>query len=247
MGMALLKSLIPAWPAQPCRDRKQDSKTFRVTTLKCTSLLKRWGRCERYSRVVSCSTRNIWTAWKLDVLPQLQIGQHLLKLKMMEQKSFSQTVTLKLHSLLLRNSEFCADWYFLKLMNSLKKHTPGKGKGNKTVSSPDSVRCILCTNPPLTGCVRDLCPRFWKAQLILTTLHKAGQRSQWKQTVTKCNRRQKRDKTPEGFWSFQKCTQCWSSLALVRLPIRGRNAWLYSQCLETVSHSIWLYKAGTVT
>lgn len=175
MGMALLKSLISlGWPTF-----QQDSKTFRATvaTVKCTSLLKRWEIYERYSRIISCSTRNIWTAWKLDILSQLQIGQSLLKLKTIEQKSFSQTVTLKLHSLLLRNSELCADGYFLKLRNSLKKHTPGKGEGNKTVFSSDSVRCIPCTNPPLTGCVRELCPRFWKAQLILTTLYKAGQRS----------------------------------------------------------------------
>lgn len=163
--MALLKSPISAWAGQPCRADKKDSKTFRdrVTTLKCTSLLKRQGRYERYWRVVSCSTSNIWTAWKLDVLPQLQFGQPLPELKMIEQKSFSQTVTLTLHSLLLRNPELCADGYFLKLRNLLKKHTPGKGKGNKTVFSSDSVRCIPCTNPPLTGCVGDLCPRFWKA------------------------------------------------------------------------------------
>lgn len=98
---------------------------------------------------------------------------------MIEQKSFSQTVTLKLHSLLLRNS--CADGYFLKLRNLLNKHTPGKGKGNKTVFSSDLVRCIPCTNFPLTGCVRAPCPRFWKAQLILATQYKAGQRSHWKQ------------------------------------------------------------------
>lgn len=181
MGMALLKSIISAWAGQPFRAYKQDSKTFkdRVTTVKCTSLLKKWAR---YSRVISCSIRNTWTAWKLDVLPQLQIGQHLVELKMIEQKSFSQTVTLKLHSLLLRNSEACADGYFLKLRNLLKKHTLGRHKGNKTVFSSDSVWCIPCINPPLTGCVRDLCPRFWKAQLILTTLYKAGQRSQWKQS-----------------------------------------------------------------
>lgn len=62
--------------------------------------------------------------------------------------------------------------------------------------------------------------------------HTAQSWPKWKQTVTKHNGRQKRDKTPQRFWSFQRCTQCWSSLALVKPPIRGRNAWLYSQCLE---------------
>lgn len=130
MGTALLKSTISAWAGQPVRAYNQNSKTFRdrVTTVKCTSLLKRWAR---HSRVISCSTRNSWTVGKLDVFPQPQIGQHLLKLKRIEQKSFSQTVILKLHSLLLENSELCADGYFLKLRNSLKKHTPGNGKGSK--------------------------------------------------------------------------------------------------------------------
>lgn len=133
--------------------------------MKFTCLVKRWGR---NSRVISCSIRNIWTVGKFIVLPQLQIGQHLLKLKMIEEKSFYQMKTLKLDCLLLRNSVLSADGYFLKVRNSLKKHTPGKGKGSKTVFSCDSVRCIPCIYPPLTGCVRDLCPRFWKAQLILT-------------------------------------------------------------------------------
>lgn len=117
--MALLKSVASAWAGQPFKAYKQDFKTFRdrETTVKYTSLLKRWGR---YSRVISCSIKNIWTAWKLDVPSQLQIGQHLLKLKMIGQKSFSQTVALKLHSLLLRNSEVCDDGYFLKLRNFLR-------------------------------------------------------------------------------------------------------------------------------
>lgn len=38
------------------------------------------------------------------------------------------------------------------------------------------------------------------------------------ETATKHNRGQKRDKTPQGFWSFQGHTQCWSSLPLVKLP-----------------------------
>lgn len=58
--------------------------------------------------------------------------------------------------------------------------------------------------------------------------------------------KQKRDKIPWGFWSFQKCTQCYSSSALVKLSIRGRNAWLYSQRLESLSYHTQPFKAGSV-
>lgn len=80
-GTTQITNISLGWPTF-----QQGSKTLRATviTVKCTPLLKRWERYERYSRVVSGSTRNIWTAWKLDVLPQLQIGQPLLKLKTIE-------------------------------------------------------------------------------------------------------------------------------------------------------------------